>query len=204
MPERVLAEVKAGKISTTTIDDNVGRILRVIFVSGQFDKPHTATGQIDTPEQRAVARKAATESIVLLKNSDDLLPLDSSKVHTLVVIGPNAAVARTGGGGSSLVTPKYSIAPLQGIQDRAGQRIKVSYALGAAMEGEDPNKDPSKDTPETREQLRNEAVNAAAKADAAVVVVGRSPKLESEGFDIKSLDLPAGQDDLIEASRESE
>ena len=199
VPERVLAEVKAGKISTTTIDDNVGRILRVIFVSGQFDKPHTATGQIDTPEQRAVARKAATESIVLLKNSEDLLPLDSSKVHTLVVIGPNAAVARTGGGGSSLVTPKYSIAPLQGIQDRAGQRIKVSYALGAAMEGEDPNKDPSKDTPETREQLRNEAVNAAAKADAAVVVVGRSPKLESEGFDIKSLDLPAGQDDLIEA-----
>ena len=199
MPEKVLAEVSAGKISPATIDDNVGRILRVIFVSGQFDKPHTATGEIDTPEERAVARKAATESIVLLKNSGDLLPLDSSKIHTLVVIGPNAAVARTGGGGSSLVTPKYSIAPLQGIQDRAGQRIQVSYALGAAMEGEDPNKDPGKDTAGAREQLRNEAVSAAAKADAAIVVVGRSPKLESEGFDIKSLDLPAGQDDLIEA-----
>ena len=195
VPEKVLAEVSAGKISTATIDDNVGRILRVIFVSGQFDKPHAATSEIDTPEERAVARKAATESIVLLKNSDGLLPLGSSKVHTLAVIGPNAAVARTGGGGSSLVTPKYSIAPLQGIQNRAGQRIQVTYALGAAMEGEDP----SKDTPERREQLRNEAVNAAAKADAAVIVVGRSPKLESEGFDIKSLDLPAGQDELIEA-----
>jgi beta-glucosidase len=195
VPEKVLPELSAGKISAATIDDNVGRILRVIFVSGQFDKPHTATGEIDTPEQRAIARKAATESIVLLKNSGDLLPLDSSKVHTLVVIGPNAAVARTGGGGSSLVTPKYSIAPLQGIQDRAGQRIQVSYALGTAMEGEDP----SKDAPEAREQLRNEAVNAAAKADAAVIVVGRYSKLESEGFDIKSLDLPAGQDDLIEA-----
>jgi beta-glucosidase len=195
VPGKVLPEVSAGKISTATIDDNVGRILRVISVSGQFDKPHTATGEIDTPEERAVARKAATESIVLLKNSDDLLPLDSSKVHSLAVIGPNAAVARTGGGGSSLVTPKYSIAPLQGIQNRAGQRIQVTYALGTAMEGEDP----SKDTPEGREQLRNEAVNAAAKADAAVIVVGRSPKLESEGFDIKSLDLPAGQDELIEA-----
>ncbi|MFZ0537895.1 MAG: glycoside hydrolase family 3 C-terminal domain-containing protein, partial [Candidatus Sulfotelmatobacter sp.] len=140
-----------------------------------------------------------TEGIVLLKNSGDLLPLDSSKIHTLVVIGPNAAVARTGGGGSSLVTPKYSIAPLQGIRDRAGQRIQVSYALGAAKEGEDPNKDPGKDTAGAREQLINEAVSAAAKADAAIVVVGRSPKLESEGFDIKSLDLPAGQDDLIEA-----
>src|ERR1035438_6354543 len=63
------------------------------------------------------------------------------------------------------------------------------------MEGEDP----SKDSPEAREQLRQEAVKAAAKTDAAIVVVGRYPKLESEDFDIKSLDLPAGQDALIEA-----
>jgi beta-glucosidase len=194
-PEKVLPEVSAGKISPATIDENVGRMLRVMFVSGQFDKPHIATGEIDTPAQRAFTRQAATESIVLLKNAGDLLPLDSSTIHTLVVIGPNAAVARTGGGGSSLVAPKYSVAPLQGIQDRAGNRVQVSYALGVAMEGEDPGKD----TPEARDRLRNEAVNAAAKADAAVIVVGRSPKLESEGFDIKSLDLPAGQDDLIEA-----
>jgi len=195
VPEKVLPEISAGKISVATIDDNVGRMLRVMFLSGEFDKPHTATGEIDTPEQRAVARKAATESIVLLKNGSDLLPLDPTKIHSLVVIGPNAAVARTGGGGSSLVTPKYSVAPLKGIQDRAGERLQVSYSLGVSMEGEDP----SKDTPEAREQLRKEAVNAAAKADAAVIVVGRYAKLESEDFDIKSLDLPAGQDALIEA-----
>ncbi len=195
VPEKVLPEISTGKISTATLDDNVARILGVIFTSGQFDKPHTATGEIDTPEQRALARKAATESIVLLKNAADLLPLNPSKVHSIVVIGPNAATARTGGGGSSLVTPKYSITPLKGMQDRASTSIQVSYELGVAMEGEDP----SKDTPEAREQLRNEAVTAAAKADAAVIVAGRSPKFESEGFDIKSLDLPAGQDDLIEA-----
>jgi len=195
VPEKVLPEISSGKISPATIDDNVASILRVIFVSGQFDKPHTATGEIDTPEQRALARKAATESIVLLKNAGDLLPLNPSKIHSVVVIGPNAAVARTGGGGSSLVTPKYSIAPLKSIQDRAGQSLQVSYALGVSMEGEDP----SKDTPVAREQLRNEAVSAVAKADAAIIVVGRSPALESEDFDIKSLDLPAGQDDLIEA-----
>jgi beta-glucosidase len=63
------------------------------------------------------------------------------------------------------------------------------------MEGEDP----SKDTPGVREQLRHEALTAAAKADAAVIVVGRYAKLESEDFDIKSLDLPAGQDELIKA-----
>ena len=193
--EKVLPEISAGKISRATIDDNVSRMLRVMFISGQFDKPHTATGEIDTPEQRAVARKAATEGIVLLKNAGALLPLDLSKIHSIAVIGPSAAVARTGGGGSSLVTPKYSVAPLKGIQDRAGDRLQVGYALGVGMEGEDP----SKDSPEAREQLRQEAVNAAAKTDAAIVVVGRYPKLESEDFDIKSLDLPAGQDALIEA-----
>jgi beta-glucosidase len=93
------------------------------------------------------------------------------------------------------VNPKYSVAPLKGIQDKAGQRIQVSYALGVAMEGEDA----SKDTPEVREQMRNEAVQAAGKADAAIIFVGRSPKIESEDFDMKTLDLPAGQDDLIAA-----
>jgi len=193
--DKVLPEVSSGKITTAAIDDNVGRILRVIFVSGQFDKPHTATGELDTPEQRAVARKAATESIVLLKNTGNVLPLDSTKTHSILVIGPNAPVARTGGGGSSLVVPKYSVAPLKGIQDRAGQGVQVTYALGAAMEGEDP----SKDSPTERDRLRSEAVSAAQKADAAIIVVGRSPKLESEDFDIKSLDLPAGQDELIQA-----
>ena len=195
VPQKVLPEISAGKISTATINDNVGRILRVIFISGQFDKPHAATGEVDTPDQRALARKAATESIVLLKNAGNILPLDPVKIHSVVVIGPNAAVSRTGGGGSSLAVPKYSISPLKGIQDRAGNRMQVSDVLGVAMEGEDP----SKDTPDAREQLRNEAVAAARKADAAIIVVGRYSKLESEDFDIKSLDLPAGQDDLIQA-----
>jgi beta-glucosidase len=170
-------------------------LLRVMFIRGQFDKPHTASGEIDTPEQRALARKASAESIVLLKNGGDLLPLDPSKIHSAVVIGPSAAVARTGGGGSSLVKPRYSISPLKGIQDRAGNRMQVSYALGVSMEGEDAGKESA----EARAQLMNEAVSAAAKADAAIIVLGRSAKLESEDFDIKSLDLPAGQDDLIEA-----
>ena len=195
VPEKVLPEVSAGKISTATMDDNVGRILRVMFANGLFDKPHTGGGEVDTREQRAIARKAADESIVLLKNSSDLLPLDAAKVHSLAVIGPNAAVARTGGGGSSLVHPKYSVSPLRGIQDRAGQRVQVSYALGVAMEGEDA----AKDTSQIREQLRNEAVEAAGKADIAIVFVGRAPKIESEDFDMKTLDLPAGQDELIEA-----
>lgn len=193
-PEKVLPDVKSGKISTGTIDDNVGRILRVIFVSGQFDKPHAATGEVDTAEQRAVARKGATESIVLLKNDGELLPLDASKIHSIAVIGPNAAIAVTGGGGSSLVVPKYSIAPLKGIQDRASKNVQVSYALGAVMEGSDHEGNPA-----DAQSLREAAVAAAAKTDVAILVVGRSSKIESEDFDLKTLDLPAGQDELIEA-----
>jgi beta-glucosidase len=193
--DKVLAEVKAGHISEATLDANAGRILRVIFLSGIFDHPHTATGAVDTPAQQAVARQGATEGIVLLKNAGSLLPLDAAKIHSIAVIGPNAAVARTGGGGSSLVAPKYAIAPLDGIRERAGHSVQVSYALGVGMDGEDP----AKDTPAARAKLLKEATDAAAHAEVAVVVVGRYSKLESESFDVKTMDLPAGQDELIQA-----
>jgi beta-glucosidase len=193
--DKVLAEVKAGTITESTIDANVTRILRVIFESGIFDHPHLGGGEVDTPAQRAVALQGATEGIVLLKNTGNLLPLDVHKLHSIAVIGPNAAVARTGGGGSSLVKPKYAIAPLDGIKERAGQSIQITYALGVSMEKEDP----AQDTPEARAKSLDEAVAAASKADVAVVVVGRYPKLEGESFDVKTMDLPAGQDDLIQA-----
>jgi len=193
--DKVLAAVKAGEITEATLNDNAGRILRVIFLSGIFDHPHVATGEVDTPEQRAVAREGATEGIVLLKNTGSLLPLDAKKIHSIAVIGPNAAVARTGGGGSSLVRPKYAIAPLEGIRELAGKSVHVTYALGVGMEGEDP----AQDTPEARAKLLKDATEAAAHADVAVVVVGRYSKLETEGSDVKTMDLPAGQDELIEA-----
>jgi beta-glucosidase len=193
--DKVLAEVKAGHITEATLDDNVGRILRVIFLSGIFDHPHPGGGEVNTPSQVAVARQGATESIVLLKNTGSLLPLSAAKVHSIVVIGPNAAVARTGGGGSSLVVPKYAIAPLDGIRFRAGSGVKVKFALGVGMDGEDP----AQDTPEARASLLKEAADAAAQSDVAVVVVGRYEKNEREDFDVKTMDLPAGQDELIEA-----
>ncbi|MGA9672707.1 MAG: glycoside hydrolase family 3 C-terminal domain-containing protein [Terracidiphilus sp.] len=193
--DKVLAEVKAGHITEATLNVNVGHILRVIFESGIFDHPHTGGGDVDTSAQQAIARQGATEGIVLLKNAGSLLPLDATKIHSIAVIGPNAAVARTGGGGSSLVKPKYAVAPLDGIKERAGQSIQITYALGVSMEKEDP----TQDTPEARAKSLKEATEAAAKADVAVVVVGRYPKLEGEGFDVKTMDLPAGQDELIQA-----
>ena len=143
-----------------------------------------------------MARQGATEGIVLLKNAGSPAAAGSAKIHSIAVIGPNAAVARTGGGGSSLVRPKYAVdSPLDGIRKRAGSGIQVTSALGVGMDGEDP----AQDTPEARAKALKEAVDAAAKADVAVVVVGRYFKIESEGFDVKTMDLPAGQDELIAA-----
>ena len=194
--DKVLAEVKAGHISEASLDDNVSRILRVIFESGLFDHPHAGGGEVDTPAQKAVALQGATEGIVLLKNTGSLLPLDAAKIPSIVVIGPNALIARTGGGGSSLVRSKYAVTPLDGIRERIGDWAqKVSFSMGVLMEGEAPELD----TPLGRETMLKDAVKAAASAEVAVVVVGRYPKLEGEGFDVKTMDLPAGQDELIQA-----
>jgi beta-glucosidase len=189
--EKVLAAVAAGEVKQSAVDDSVRRILRVMFTAGLFDQPHTGGGEVDTPEQRAAARAAATEGMVLLKNEGPLLPLDSKAMRSVAVIGPCAAVARTGGGGSSLVRPAYAVTPLDGIKEAAGAGVEVGYALGAAMEGEDVEVDVA--------TARDEAVALAARSDAAVVLVGYSFRLESEGFDRASMDLPADQDDLIRA-----
>jgi beta-glucosidase len=189
--EKVLAAVASGEVRQSTVDESVRRILRVMFRAGLFDQPHAAGGEVETPEHRALARRTATESMVLLKNEGHLLPLDPAKIRSVAVIGPAAAVARTGGGGSSLVRPKDTVTPLVGIQEAAGARVKVNYALGVAMVGEEAGVDSGK--------ARAEGVALAARSDVAVVVVGYSSRLESEGFDRASMDLPAGQDDLIEA-----
>ena len=193
--EKVLAAVAGGQLKQEAVDDAARRILRVMFTAGLFDNARTGGSEVDTPEQRGVARTASTESIVLLKNAGGALPLDASKIRSVAVIGPSAAIARTGGGGSSLVRPKYSVTALDGIKEAAGARVQVGYALGVSMQGDDA----SEVSPQARAHLSNQAVELARRSDAAIIVVGYSSKLESEGFDRPSMDLPAGQDELIEA-----
>jgi beta-glucosidase len=187
---KVLSALSSGQVTQQTIDQRVADMLRVMFQRRLFDARPEATGEADTAGQKKLARDAAAEGIVLLKNENDILPF-GTKVRTIAVIGPNAAVARTGGGGSSLVRPKYAVSPLDGIRARAGEKWKIDYAQGLAMEGEKLDQDAA--------AAKKEAVGKAAKADVAVVFVGYSSTLESEGFDRKTLDLPAGQDELIRA-----
>jgi len=127
--EGVLRAIGTGAYSEELLDDNVRRILRLLLDYGQPDSP--APG-LDSPENRATAMAVAEESIVLLKNDDALLPIDLAAVGRILVVGPNAAHARLGGGGSASVTPFYSISPLDGIRELHDD---VQYIEGCSLVG---------------------------------------------------------------------
>jgi beta-glucosidase len=102
--EKLLQAFRAGEVDEATIDRSVRRLLGIIIKSGAFEEPEPRPERaVDKPEHRALARRAAAEGMVLLKNDRNLLPLSTDKVKSLAIIGPNAKVARIMGGGSSRV-----------------------------------------------------------------------------------------------------
>jgi beta-glucosidase len=132
-PETILAAVKSGAVKEATIDDKVRHILETAIEFGFFDRPQKIVSiPLNDPESRAVALKAAQEGAVLLKNSG-ILPLDRAKIKTIAVIGPNAGVAVTGGGGSSLVHPFAAATPVQAIRELVGSSVNVSYQAGVLL-----------------------------------------------------------------------
>ncbi len=128
--EKLIEAVKNGNVPMAVIDDKVRRILKVKFQAGLFDRQIAPDSSlVNSAENQKLSLTAASEGIVLLKNDRNLLPLNPAKIRSIAVIGPNAALARTGGGGSSHVTPFYSVSPLEGIRRRVGN-INVIYAEG--------------------------------------------------------------------------
>jgi beta-glucosidase len=120
--------VQSGQVSDATVDEHVHRILATMIRFGLFERP-PATTPIDAAADGAVARRLAEQATVLLKNSGGQLPLDSKRLRSLALIGPGAATATTGGGGSPAVAPLYTVSPLAAITKRAGHS-KVTYAEG--------------------------------------------------------------------------
>jgi beta-glucosidase len=130
--EWLLDEVQSGKISESAIDGHVLRILRLAARVGALDGLAAAT----PPAQRwsdqelsSELRAAAAAGMVLIKN-DGLLPLDMSSLKQVALIGPNAATARTLGGGSATVFPPYVVSPLDGLRAALGAEIKIVPAVG--------------------------------------------------------------------------
>lgn len=135
--ETLTAPIKSGEIDIKTINDKIRRILTVMLKLGLFDHQYSPDpGLINTKEHQKIAYRGAVEGIVLLKNDKNALPLNLNIIRSIAVIGPNAAVARTGGGGSSMVTPVYSVSPFEALKNKLPKDIKINFAQGVWLNGD--------------------------------------------------------------------
>ena len=182
--------VAKGFLAERQIDQALRRVLRIRFRLGEFDPPamvpyrKLGKEEIDSPAHRQLALRAARESIVLLKNRDNFLPLDAAAIKTIAVIGPFADFAQTGPNYTGL----YStfVKPLDGIRKRVGTSAKVLYARGSGiLESDNP------------EAAYAEAEGIAKQADACVLLLGINEILEREGIDRNAINLPPVQMQLV-------
>ena len=126
----LLPAIQEGRVSIGVVDDKVRRILRKVIEFGFLDRPQTDLNiPLYSQEGRETALAAARDSMVLLKNSGALLPLDQTKLKTVAVFGPDAYPAVVGGGGSSLTKPFNAVTYLEGISNYLGTEVKVLYEV---------------------------------------------------------------------------
>lgn len=188
---RLKEAVEEGKVSMAQIDDSARRVLYAEFVSGVVDHP-IEKGVVDVQAGFDAAQRIEEESIVLLKNQNTILPLNSGDVRKIAVIGGHADIGMISGGGSAQVDPPGGNAlmpPGQGAthwQDHIWFPTSPLKALRLAMPGTQIDFDSGKDLAT--------AANLAKRADVAIVFVYQ---WESEGMDLPNLSLPDGQDELV-------
>lgn len=133
--------VEAGTVAAAVIDDHASRILRLIERCGLLDgNPKTSRAESHGPAHRDLARRAAAEAMVLLKNDDDILPLTDAR--SVAVIGALADFPAIQGGGSSQVTPERIVTPLDGLQQRIGNAATITFERGIDAEPRTPTLNP--------------------------------------------------------------
>ena len=176
--------IRSGEYPVSLLDDKVRRSLRVMIATGVLDP--RPPGSLNTPEHQAVARRIAEESMVLLKNKNQTLPLNLAGLKTVAVIGENAVRHNANGFFGAGVKTPFEITPLDGIKQFVGDKVGVTYSAGYAKNGGGSN-------------LVAQAVAAARQADVAIVVAGfnHTRNQDDEGWDRTNLCLPYGQDELI-------
>src|SRR5882724_8409065 len=196
--------VKEGKVAMKTLDDRVRDVLRVKFLVGIFDRPYVSDADatervVNSEAHQQVALRAARESIVLLKNEKNILPL-SKAINSIAVIGPNAdddsnTQYRYGPSGVRGVTV------LEGIKNKLRGKVRVQYAKGCEIvDAHWPETEvlPEPVTKEEQEEI-DKAVDDAKNSDVAIVVLGDSAKTVGESASRTSLDLPGRQLNLVQA-----
>lgn len=188
--------VEKGFLDEHYIDEAVRRVLRAKFDMGLFD--YRLPGKKDfnryvhNAEHIALAKQIAEESIILMKNDNNILPLDTNKIHSIALVGPNADHVQFGdytwGNDNGM-----GITLRQAVQKDYGDRITVNYAEGCNITSDDDSK-------------ISQAVDAAKKSDVSVVVIGScsigcsySSAVAGEGYDLSDLSLPGAQEKLVEA-----
>jgi beta-glucosidase len=200
--------VKKGVLKESQLDELVAPMLFWKFEMGLFDDPYVDPKQaervVGSKPHRELALKAAQEAITLLKNDNDLAPLNLDNYKTIAVIGPNADRSLLGGYSG---VPKHNVTVLDGIKKKVGKRAKVLYSEGCKITiGGSWNEDkvvPS-DPEEDRRQIA-EAVKVAQKADVIILAIGGNEQTSREAWNLQhmgdrtSLDLIGRQDELVEA-----
>ena len=129
---QLLAACQSGAVRENVVDDKVRRILRAMSITGILQAPWPAP-DVEMVEHRALVREIGRNGIVLLKNQASTLPLDPNATQTVAILGPNGNVARTGGGGSSIVSPYYSVSPAAGLRDVAGPNVSFIVEPGVLL-----------------------------------------------------------------------
>lgn len=202
------AGIEGGTYPVALLDEKARRVLRVLLLTGAVDE--RVEGSINTPEHQATARRVAEEGIVLLKNEGAFLPLDPQKLTTIAVIGDNAVTKFAAGGGAAGIKAFHEVTPLEGIVERVGTGVNVTFSQGYRHHrrnpfgppdpaGVRPSSELTVASPEEVEAMAQWAVAAAAQADVVIFVGGLNHQRNSdaEGSDRFDLKLPAYQDALI-------
>ena len=134
----LMPAIKDGRVSDSTINDKVRRILRVSHQLGILmhkTRPEIPLDSlINSAQTQRVALQTAREAIVLLKNQNNTLPLNTGQIKSIAVIGPNAAEARAVGGGSAETHPIFTVSPLQALQSRLKGKVSIQYAPGVLFD----------------------------------------------------------------------
>ncbi len=206
LADALIAAAKEGKISEKEIDKHVKRVLRVLFQVKAIDGENREKGSLATEEHYQDAYNIASESVVLLKNEKNLLPLQLDNVKSIAVIGNNATKKNALGGFGAGVKTEREVTPLEGLRNRLPENIKINYAEGY-LERYSKNDNDIKQAvtlngPTTVDELDpeklDEALEAAITSDMVIIFAGSNRDYETEASDRRSLDLPFGQEELIQ------
>ena len=190
-----LEKIKSGELPESLLDEKIRRILRLCFRTNM--NRQRPLGRKLTEEHTDIARKVAEEGIVLLKNEKDFFPIRPGRYKKIAVKGENAVKKLTEGGGSSELKAHREVSPLQGLVDKYGAE-HIVYSMGYASGAPDY----SRELPSgyDADSLVRSAVAVAKAADVVLFFGGLNKNFQQdcEGDDRKSMDLPFGQDKLLD------